>query len=111
VLLALRARLRGDMTQMADATLNGHHRETGSIPLDTADLASDNFEQDVTLSLLGSATGALAQIENALERVNEGTYGQCEQCGDKIPAARLDALPHTTMCVQCASRQEKRGRW
>lgn len=110
-LLALRARLRGDVNQMADAALNKSRSEANgdlsSMPIHMADIGSDNFEQEFTLSLMESEGGTLEQIESALERIEDGEYGQCEECGARIPKTRLNALPYATMCVKCASRLEE----
>ena len=110
-LLALRARLRGDVTNMAEAALKKNRTEANgdlsSMPIHMADLGSDNFEQEFTLSLIENNGATLEQIEAALERIEEGTYGQCEECGVKIPKARLNALPYATLCIKCAEAQEK----
>jgi len=110
-LLALRARLRGDVNQMADAALKKSRTEANgdlsSMPIHMADIGSDNFEQEFTLSLMQSEGGTLEHIETALERIEDGTYGECEECGAKIPKQRLNAIPYTTMCVKCASRFEQ----
>jgi DnaK suppressor protein len=110
-LLGLRARLRGDVSQMADAALNQRRSDANgdlsSMPIHMADMGTDNFEQEFTLSLMESEGEALEQIESALERIEEGTYGQCEECGGRIPKKRLDAIPYASMCVKCASEFEK----
>jgi DnaK suppressor protein len=110
-LLVLRARLRGDVSQMANAALNKSRSEANgdlsSMPIHMADIGSDNFEQEFTLSLMENDGGTLDQIENALERIEEGTYGQCEECGVRIPKSRLNAIPFVTLCVRCAEQQEQ----
>lgn len=110
-LLLLRARLRGDVTQLADAALKKRRTEANgdlsSMPIHMADLGSDNYEQEFTLSLMESEGGTLEKIEAALERIEEGTYGQCEECGAKIPKTRLNAIPYALMCVKCASHSEQ----
>jgi len=110
-LLALRARVRGDVNQMADAALNKSRTEANgdlsSMPIHMADLGTDNFEQEFTLSLMESDAGMLDKIESALERVEDGTYGACEECGAKIPKTRLNAIPYATMSVKCASEYEQ----
>jgi DnaK suppressor protein len=104
-LLALRAILRGDLTQMEDNVLNKNNNTR--IPTDDAELGSDNADQDLTLSLLGSEKEALNQIEGALKRIGDGSFGQCVECGKKIPDPRLEAIPYAALCVHCASRREK----
>lgn len=110
-LIALRARLRGDVDHMADAALKKSRTEANgdlsSMPIHMADIGSDNFEQEFTLSLMQSEGGTLEQIEVALERIEDATYGACEECGARIPKQRLNAVPYTTMCVKCASESEQ----
>jgi DnaK suppressor protein len=110
LLLNLRSRLRGDVSQMADAALKKSRSETNgdlsTMPIHMADIGSDNFEQEFTLSLMENEGLTLDQIESSLERIEEGTYGQCEECGVKIPKARLNAIPYATLCVRCAEQQE-----
>jgi DnaK suppressor protein len=108
-LQALRSRLLGDVTQMEDNALNQDRSKTTSMPTDMAELGSGNFEQEFTLDLLGSEQDALNQIEAALGRIQDGTYGRCEICEGVIPKARLEAIPYTALCVQCASKREASG--
>jgi DnaK suppressor protein len=110
-LLALRARLRGDVSQMADAALKKNRMDGGgeisSMPIHMADLGSDNYEQEFTLSLMENEEGTLGAIELALERIEDGTYGQCDECGVRIPKARLNAIPYAAVCVKCAGHLER----
>jgi DnaK suppressor protein len=110
-LLALRARLRGDVHKLADSALNKSRSESNgdlsSMPIHMADIGSDNFEQEFTLSLMENDSDTLGQVEASLDRVEEGTYGSCEECGAKIPKARLNAIPYASLCVRCASQLEK----
>jgi DnaK suppressor protein len=107
-LLSLRARLRNDVTSMTDAALHHDGSENSTMPIHMAELGSDNFEQEFTLSLLATEEDTLGAIEDALERVENGTYGTCEECCGSIPKARLDALPHTPVCVKCAATRDAR---
>ncbi len=109
-LLMLRMRLRGDVNQMADAALKKSRmdgNEVSSMPIHMADLGSDNFEQEFTLSLMENEEEALGLVESALERIEDGTYGVCEECGSKIPKARLNAIPYAPTCVKCAEQLER----
>jgi len=105
-LLALRASLLGDVIQMEGDTLKDH-RKTMSIPTDREELGSDTTDQELTVSLLGNDKDTLDQIETALQRVEDGGYGRCEECGEPIPKNRLDAIPYAALCVQCASQEEE----
>ena len=111
-LVALRARLRGNVNQMADAALKKTRSESNgdlsSMPIHMADIGSDNFEQEFTLSLMENEEGTLDAIEAALERIEGGTFGECEECGVKIPKARLSAIPYAPLCIKCAEKVEKK---
>src|ERR1700753_2854649 len=88
-LVAMRGRLRGDVTAMADAALNKTRSEASgdlsSMPIHMADVGSDNFEQEFTLSLMENDEETLTHIEAALERIEEGVYGLCVEYEGKIP--------------------------
>jgi RNA polymerase-binding transcription factor DksA len=110
-LLSLRNRLTGDVSHLADEALRANGGEaSGSLsnaPLHMADLGTDNFEQEFTLSLLQNQEQALQEISAALDRLDRGTYGKCEECQGPIPKARLQALPHTRHCVACARKLQQ----
>ncbi|MHB1035138.1 MAG: TraR/DksA family transcriptional regulator [Pirellulales bacterium] len=93
-LLVLRARLQGDMTQMEDNALNKDHAKTTSMPNHMAELGSGNFDQELTLSVLGREKDALSQIDAALKRIEDGSYGRCETCDETLSNARLEAIPY-----------------
>lgn len=103
-LLALRSRLLGDVNTMADAALNDVER--ARMPSEMADVGTDAFEQELTLGLLGNEEEVLQQIDAALLRIENGSYGRCEECGRAITKARLDAIPYAALCVRCASQKE-----
>ena len=104
ILLNMRARLVGDVTHMTDLALNRSASELSSVPFHMADAGSDNYDQDFTLQLVMNGHETLAQIDEALERMDEGTYGICECCGNKIPKRRLLVVPYARMCVKCAEK-------
>ena len=86
-LLTLRASLLGDMTHMEDDSLKDHAK-TVSIPTDREELGSDNADQELTVSLLGSDKYILDQIEAAIQRLADGSYDRCEECGGQIGVGR-----------------------
>jgi len=112
MLLGLRSRLRGDVNALADAALRKTRSEASgdlsSMPIHMADLGTDAFEQEFTLSLMEHDGSALEQIEAALVRIEDGNYGVCLECEGKIPKARLQVLPHTPYCVKCAEKVASR---
>jgi RNA polymerase-binding transcription factor DksA len=110
-LLSLRRRLTGDVSHLADEALRANGGEASSslsnAPLHMADLGTDNFEQEFTLSLLQNQEQALEEITAALDRLDRGTFGKCEECQGPIPKARLQALPYTRHCVACARKLQQ----
>lgn len=71
----------------------------------TAEGGSLAFELEKELSVAANAEDLLSKVEEAVGRLDEGTYGLCANCGKPIPVARLDALPYATLCVECASQR------
>ena len=71
----------------------------------SAEAGSMAFEYEKELSIERNAVNLLAQVKHALARMEAGGYGVCERCGTAIPVARLEVLPHTTLCVECASKR------
>ena len=101
-------RLRGDVTAMAEVALRKSGTEAGNagMPIHMAELGSDNFEQEFTLSLMETEEDTLGRIDAALERIDEGSFGRCVQCDGQIAKARLNAIPYTPVCIKCAEAQE-----
>jgi DnaK suppressor protein len=71
-----------------------------------ADDASEAFEQAKELALHQNARQLLAQVTDALDRFDQGSYGICEQCREDIDPARLEALPYATLCLRCQQRRK-----
>ncbi len=112
ILLTLRARLRGDLDRMTDEALR---RESGAgggggshstMPLHMADLGTENYDQEFTLSLIENEQVTLELIQEALERMEQGKYGQCAECGTSIARPRLQAIPYARHCIRCARMLE-----
>jgi RNA polymerase-binding transcription factor len=72
-----------------------------------ADGASDTLEREIELTLEDNADHLLTSIDAALARIDNGTYGVCEVCGQHISAERLEALPYATKCIECKRREER----
>lgn len=110
VLEGLRARLSGDLNQMTDEALSRNGPDgagnLSNLPLHMADLGTDNFDQEFTLGLIESEQSTLDQILEALARIKAGTFGTCTSCGGPIARGRLEALPYTALCIECARKTE-----
>jgi DnaK suppressor protein len=98
----LRRRLGGEMSDLRIA-------KAGVSAGDSADLAFDSGSEEIASQLAELESRELGQIERALARLRQGTYGLCEMCQKKIPVARLNALPFSTTCVQCQREIEMYG--
>jgi RNA polymerase-binding transcription factor DksA len=111
---AMRARLRGDVTTMAEAALRKTRSEASgdlsSMPIHMADIGSDAWEQEFTLSLMATEEETLDLVEQALGRIRSRTYGVCEECEGVIAKKRLEAIPFAPLCIRCAEKMENGGR-
>ena len=112
-LTVLRDRHNGDVSHLADEALrrtgSGASGNLSNMPIHMADLGTDNFEQEFTLSLMQNEEQLLGEIGAALERIKQGGFGQCEECQGAIPKARLQAVPYARHCVDCARKLETRA--
>jgi DnaK suppressor protein len=104
-LLDLRERLLDQMDGLAKESAE----QMAGYSLHMADSGTDNFDRDFALSLLSSDQDAIYEIEEALRRIQKGTYGICELTGKPIPRARLDAIPWTRFTVEAQSQLERDG--
>ena len=80
---------------------------TGGYDEDLADVASDAFEREKGFAIENSVQELLNQVEEALSRMEEGTYGLCEICGQPIHPDRLRALPYARLCIDCKAHEEQ----
>jgi len=104
-LLHLRRELSGDIgTLEDDAFAVAGHRPAGD---NAADVGSDSFSQEFNLRLLARDEATLGEIDAALKRIEGKRFGRCESCEAWIPKARLNAVPHAKMCVNCQRDVEK----
>ena len=110
VLQTIRSRLRGDLDQMTDEALrrdtNGGSGNLSNVPLHMADLGTDNYDQEFTLGLIENEQGTLELVNEALDRMAQGKFGQCVECGELISKPRLQAIPYARHCIRCARKLE-----
>jgi RNA polymerase-binding transcription factor DksA len=110
ILNSLRSRLRGDLDRMTDEALRrqstGGSGSLSSVPLHMADLGTENYDQEFTLGLIENEQGTLELINEALDRMERGTFGQCAECGEPISKPRLQAIPYARHCIRCARKLE-----
>jgi RNA polymerase-binding protein DksA len=105
---AERDRLRNEISS-AEAELNELLRDSGDgSGDDQADAGSKTFEREHEMSVANNSRDLLMQVEHALARIADGSYGTCESCGQPIGKARLQVFPRATLCVTCKQREERR---
>ncbi len=99
-----RVRLTGEIEQLYAVREEGldHGNEM-------ADEATEAFELTMNLSLTENLADTLRLVEDVLQRLEDGSYGTCQDCGRAIEEGRLRVLPYTSLCVQCAQRHERRS--
>ena len=103
-----RARAMADL-EIAEHDLQGLMRDAGEgAGDDQADAGASIFGREYEMSLVANSRDKLDQVEHALERLANGTYGVCESCGNPIGKLRLQAAPRATLCMACKTRQEHR---
>lgn len=73
-----------------------------------ADVATDSYNRDFSLDLATSGQRLLFEIDEALRRIKEKIYGNCEACGGKIKKERLEAVPHARFCIDCQEKEESK---
>jgi RNA polymerase-binding protein DksA len=110
-LLQKRHLLSGNVNSLEAQALRRSRQDASgdlsNMPIHMADLGSDNFEQEFTLGLIENEEGLLRAVDEALERIEQGSFGKCETCGKTIPLTRLNAVPHARLCVACQREEER----
>lgn len=110
LLLKEREKIGGDISYIAKETLNRSQRDASGdlsgYSFHMADAASDNYEVEFSLGRATDEQKLLYAIDDALRRVDDGTYGTCIQCNKPIARKRLRALPHTSLCIDCQKANE-----
>jgi RNA polymerase-binding protein DksA len=110
LLLQKRAEIVGDVTSMeVDARKQHSGGNLSNMPVHMADVGSDNYEQEFTLGLVESERKLIREIDAALLRIQNGTYGVCLERGVPIGKARLEAKPWAKYCIEVARERERRG--
>jgi DnaK suppressor protein len=95
---ALRKALAGDLSLLRQIATDGG---------DVVDIAMETTQDEISSQLAEVESRELGHIEEALQRLREGRYGDCDICDKPIPLGRLQAVPYATMCINCARQQEK----
>jgi RNA polymerase-binding protein DksA len=110
MLLEKRSEILSNVNEMEDEALKKSRLDAAgdlsSMPIHMADLGTDNYDQEFTLGLMDSERKLLKEIDDALQRIEQGIYGMCEGTGKQIQKARLEAQPWARYCVEHARKLE-----
>ena len=98
---------RNDIVRRAQQTLSEDMTLDADDLPDEMDLASSEYLQSFTFRLRGREKIFLDKIQKALDKITEGSFGVCDDCGEKISIKRLEARPETTLCIRCKEDQER----
>jgi DnaK suppressor protein len=104
------ADLQQQETELEENSFEGTQSDlTGEVGLDEdfADAGTATFDRERDLSIRNNIRDLIAQITRAIRKIDEGTYGRCENCGNPIDAQRIKALPHALLCLDCKRREER----
>jgi DnaK suppressor protein len=107
VLLAKRNEILGNVASMENESIRRERSDLSNMPIHMADVGTDNFDIENTLELMDSERKLLRQIDEALQRIEEGTYLICCGCNKPISNKRLKAVPWAKYCVDCARIAEE----
>ena len=93
--------------EAATGTYNETSGELSNVPVHLADISAENYEQEFAVGLLENKGEVAALIDEALRKIEEGTYGICEMCGGRIKKTRLQAIPYAQHCIECQRKIEE----
>ncbi|MBZ0137605.1 MAG: TraR/DksA C4-type zinc finger protein [Planctomycetes bacterium] len=107
LLVARRKMLQGDVNDLQNEAFSDETQHVSSNHL--ADSSFEQYEQEFNLSMIENETEELKEIARALDKITQGTFGECEACGIDISIERLRAMPYTRICIHCRTKYEEEG--
>ncbi|MCU0722621.1 MAG: TraR/DksA family transcriptional regulator [Planctomycetes bacterium] len=111
LLIEKRQRLADDIKRMTEQCCTLTRRDASGdlshMPIHMADVSADNYEQEITMGLIETEEREMREIEGALKRIDDGSFGVCEACNGEIKAARLKAIPNARLCIKCKQKEEE----
>lgn len=112
LILKIREKMSGELNCITEDTLNRSQRDaTGDLSGYTyhmADVATDNYEREFSLNIASNEQDILFEIDEALKRIEDKSYGICLKCSKKISKSRLTAVPYARFCISCQAKEERK---
>ncbi len=113
LLITERAKLAGEIKNIAHEASKSPRDASGDLSAYTvhmADMAADTYERELSLNIVSSEQQILYQIDDALKRLDDGSYGVCQQCSQPITMSRLKAVPYASYCIECQRAKEQKNK-
>ena len=113
LLITERAKLAEEIKQIARDASTSPRDASGDLSAYTvhlADMAADTYDRELSMNIASSEQETLYQIDDALKRLDDGSYGVCQQCNQPIAMSRLKAVPYASMCIECQRSKEKKSK-
>lgn len=112
LLLKIREKMSGELKHITTDTLNKSQRDAAGdlsgYTYHMADVATDNYDREFSLNLASNEQDLLFEIDEALKRIEDKSYGNCLDCGKRISKSRLTAVPYARLCISCQTKEEKK---
>jgi RNA polymerase-binding protein DksA len=113
LLITERARCAKEIKSLAQDASKSPREASGDLSAYTvhmADMAADTYERELSMNIVSSEQEILYQIDEALKRLDEGSYGVCQQCSQPIAMSRLKAVPYASLCISCQRVKEQKNK-
>ena len=113
LLITERAKLAAEIKSIAQDTSTSPREASGDLSgytVHMADMAADTYERELSMNIVSSEQETLYQIDDALKRLDDGSYGLCQQCNQPISMSRLKAVPYASMCIACQRAKEHKNK-
>ena len=112
IVLKKKEEILNDLKHISDDTLRKSQKEasgdTSGYTYHMADVATDNYDREFSLGLAANERKSLYELDDALKRIDEGSFGICDICKGRITKIRLKAVPSARLCIKCQEKKEKR---
>ena len=113
LLITERVKLANEIRSIAQENLKSPRDASGDLSAYTvhmADMAADTYERELSMNIVSSEQEILYQIDDALKRIDDGSYGLCQQCNERITMSRLKAVPYASLCIACQRVKEQKNK-
>ena len=113
LLITERAKLAAEIKNIAHDASTSPREASGDLSAYTvhmADMAADTYERELSMNIVSSEQEILYQIDDALKRLDDGSFGVCQQCSQPIAMSRLKAVPYASLCIECQRSKEQKNK-